>query len=77
MRILVVICLLILLKPAPAQTFQWQQDSAGQWYINEAFFNSFIDTASDMTGNRIFFYCTRARCRAQEQGFSAFTGEPF
>jgi len=55
MRILVVICLLILLKPAPAQTFQWQQDSAGQWFINEAFFNSFIDTASDMTGNRIFF----------------------
>jgi len=55
MRIIAIILLLMLLKPAPAQTVQWQQDSAGQWFINEAFFNSFIDTASDMTGNRIFF----------------------
>jgi len=55
MRIIAIIILLILLKPAPAQTFQWKQDSTGQWFINEAFFNDFKDTASDMQGNRIFF----------------------
>jgi len=55
MRIIAIILLLMLLKPALAQTFQWQQDSAGLWFIDENCDNSFKDTASDMLGNRIFF----------------------